>query len=80
MQIAYNIVLWLGLLIAVVFAGLIFLTGKGDAMSGGSGAIRTTFKGKASFEDRIGQITLMLGFAFMGLMLILDFIAIRLRG
>jgi preprotein translocase subunit SecG len=67
----YNVLLVLGLLVAVTFAVLVFLTGKGDAMSGG-GSVRTSFKGKASFDDKISQMTLILGVSFMALMLIID--------
>lgn len=61
----------IGLLVAVVFSLLVFFTGKGDAMSGG-GAVRTTFKGKASFDDIMSKWTLYLGIGFMVLMLIID--------
>ncbi len=74
MAIAYNILLGLGILVAIAFSGLVFLTGKGDAMSGGSSSVRTTFKGKASFDDQISKVTLLLGIGFMALMLILDYL------
>lgn len=74
MQITYNILLSLGLLVAIGFALLVFATGKGDAMGGG-GSVRTTFKGKASFDDLISKLTLYLGVSFMGLMLILDVVS-----
>ena len=77
MQIAYNVLLVIGLLIAIVFIALVYLTGKGDAMSGGSG-VRTTFKGKASFEDTIGKVTLYLGVSFMALMLVIDLLGNKL--
>ena len=64
----------IGLLVAVGFAFLVFATGKGDAMGGG-GSVRTTFKGKASFDDLISKITLYLGIAFMVLMLVLDYVS-----
>jgi preprotein translocase subunit SecG len=76
-QIAYNIVLVVGIIVAVLFSLLVFATGKGDAMSGG-GSIRTTFKGKASFDDAISKVTLYLGIAFMALMLIIDTLGNRL--
>lgn len=41
-------------------------------MSGGTGSVRTTFKGKASIEDQISKLTLSMGIAFMALMLGLD--------
>ena len=70
----YRILLGLGLIVAVGFSFLVFATGKGDAMSGGSN-VRTTFKGKASFDDLVSKMTLILGIAFMGLMLVLDAVA-----
>lgn len=77
MNTLYNILLVIAVIIAVVFALLIFITGKGDAMSGSTG-VRTSFKGKASFEDQISRVTLFLGVGFMALMLILDMIGSRL--
>lgn len=77
MQIAYTVFLILGIIVAVLFSLLVFLTGKGDAMSGGGG-IRTTFKGKASFDDAISKLTLYLGGAFMAIMLIIDVLGNRL--
>lgn len=64
----FNVV---GIALAVVFSGLVFLTGKGDAMSGSQG-VRTTFKGKASFDDLMLRVTLITGGAFMVWMLVLD--------
>ena len=61
-----------GLAVAVVFALLVFATGKGDAMGGGGGAVRTTFKGKSSFDDIMAKYTLYLGIGFMVLMLLID--------
>lgn len=78
MQLAYNILLGLGVFVAVVFTLLVFITGKGDAMSGGAGGVRTTFKGKASFDDQMSKITIYLGMGFMALMLVLDFLAHRI--
>ena len=74
MQVAYNVAIWVGIVIAVLFSLLVFATGKGDAMSGGSGAVRTTFKGKASFDDQMSKWTLCLGIGFMALMLVIDII------
>jgi protein translocase SecG subunit len=76
-QVTYNILLGLGILVAVVFSLLVFLTGKGDAMSGGT-SVRTTFKGKASFDDFISRLTLAMGVGFMALMLVLDVISHQL--
>ena len=59
------------MIVAIVFSALVFLTGKGDAMSGG-GSVRTTFKGKASFDDFMSRLTLYLGIGFMALMLVID--------
>lgn len=73
MQTFYQIMLWASLIVAIVFALLVFVTGKGDAMSGG-GSIRTTYKGKASFDDIVSKMTLYLGIGFMALMLGLDVI------
>jgi len=62
-QVAYNVLLAIGLLVAVVFSVLIYLTGKGDAMSGGT-SVRTTFNGKASFDDFVSTLTMNLGIHF----------------
>jgi protein translocase SecG subunit len=69
--VAYNITLGISLLIAVAFSLLVLVTGKGDAMSGGGG-IRTTFRGKAGFEDFLSRLILGLGASFMALMILLD--------
>lgn len=74
MLVTYNILLVVGIIVAIAFAGLVFLTGKGDAMSGGGGGVRTTFKGKASFDDQISRVTFYLGGVFMLLMLVLDYL------
>jgi protein translocase SecG subunit len=76
-QIAYQVFLVLGVIAAIAFAVLVFITGKGDAMSGG-GSVRTTFKGKASIEDLISRMTLGLGIAFMVFMIILDVMGTQL--
>lgn len=70
-MVLYNIVVGLSVVIALVFTGIVFFFGKGDAMSGGGG-VRTTFKGKAGFDDYVSRLTLILGVAFMALMIILD--------
>lgn len=67
----------IGLLVGVIFSLLVFFTGKGDAMSGG-GTVRTTFKGKASFDDVMSKWTLILGISFMVLMLVIDVIGNQL--
>jgi preprotein translocase subunit SecG len=73
-NVAYPILFWLGILVAVLFTATVILTGKGDAMSGGGG-VRTTFKGKASIDDQISQWTLYLGVSFMVLMLGIDYVS-----
>ncbi|MFI5385983.1 MAG: hypothetical protein ACHQ50_07665 [Fimbriimonadales bacterium] len=74
MQTVYNISMGLGIAVAIIFALLVFATGKGDAMSGGSGTVRTTFKGKTSFDDQMSKLTLYLGIGFLILMLVIDVI------
>jgi preprotein translocase subunit SecG len=76
-QTAYNILIGIALLVALVFSVLVLITGKGDAMSGG-GSIRTTFKGKASFDDYMSRMTMILGVAFFALMLIIDGVSNRI--
>ena len=71
MTVLYNILLGIGITISLLFAIIILITGKGDAMSGGSG-VRTTFKGKAGFEDIMSRITLILGIGFLAISLLLD--------
>lgn len=78
MQVAYNILLFLALLVAIVFGLLVLITGKGDAMSGG-GSVRTTFKGKASFDDFMSRLTLILGATFFVLMLLIDGVSNRMH-
>ncbi|MBS1716955.1 MAG: hypothetical protein JSS72_04395 [Armatimonadetes bacterium] len=73
MKIFYNILLGAAVIIALMFVALVYFTGKGDAMSGG-GAIRTTFKGKASIDDLISKVTLYTGLSFMGMMVVLDIV------
>jgi len=77
-QTAYNLFLVLGVLFAIPFIALVMLTGKGDAMSGGGG-VRTTFRGKASFDDIMSRYTLILGAAFMALMVVIDAIGNHLN-
>lgn len=78
METVYNVLLAIGAVMAAAFAVLVFFTGKGDAMSGGGGSVRTTFKGKASFDDQISKVTLYLGLGFMGLMIVLDILGHRI--
>lgn len=77
MSTSYWIFLVMAIIVAVVFSVLVFFTGKGDAMSGGSGSIRTTFKGRATFDDQVARLTLILGGSFMALMILLDFLGSR---
>ena len=71
MDILYKILYAGGLLVAVLFSVIILMTGKGDAMSGGSG-VRTTFKGKANFDDFMSKWTLILGVALFAFVLAVD--------
>jgi len=75
----YNVFMGLAIIVAVLFAGLVLITGKGDAMSGG-GSVRTTFKGKASFEDYMSRATLFLGVGFLALMVLIDAVGNRMTG
>jgi len=77
MHALYVVLLVLGFIFATLFSLLVFFTGKGDAMSGGSGGVRTTFKGKASFDDYMSRMSLVLGLCFMVVMVALDIIASR---
>jgi len=70
----YNVILGIAVLVAVVFIAVIYITGKGDAMSSGGGSIRTSFKGKASIEDQIAKVTYIIAAIFMVLMLALDIV------
>lgn len=74
----YYVFVVFGVVVAILFTLLVFFTGKGDAMSGGGGSIRTTFKGRATFDDQISRVTVILGLVFMGLMLLLDWAAHQL--
>ena len=76
-MVIYNVFLVIGLIVAVLFAALVFLTGKGDAMSGG-GSIRTTYKGKANFDDIMSKWTLIMGISFLVLMIVIDTISNKL--
>jgi preprotein translocase subunit SecG len=74
----YNVLLIVAVLVAVLFSALVFITGKGDAMSSGGSGVRTTFKGKASFDDQISRVTFGMGVGFMVLMVVLDFLSHRI--
>lgn len=64
-----TLILILVALTALVFTVLVLITGKGDAMSGG-GSVRTTYKGKATFDDIMSKATLYCGVAWMVLVLL----------
>lgn len=70
----YNILVVVAGIVAVLFVAMVFLFSKGDAMQSG-GSVRTTFKGRATFDDQISKITLYLAGSFIALCLILDFLA-----
>jgi preprotein translocase subunit SecG len=72
LQVAFYIMMGIGVVVAIAMSVLIFFTGKGDAMGGGSSSIRTSFKGKTSFDDQIYSVTLYMGIGFMAIMLICD--------
>lgn len=72
----YHLLLILGFIVAALFSLIVLFTGKGDAMSGG-GSVRTTFKGKASFDDIMSRIAFGFGIAFMAITLILNAVASR---
>lgn len=72
----YQILLILGFIIAAIFSLIVLFTGKGDAMSGG-GSVRTSFKGKASFDDIMSRVAFGFGIAFMVVTLLLNAIASR---
>jgi preprotein translocase subunit SecG len=80
LEIAYKIITGLAIFVAVVFTFLVLITGKGDAMSGGASGVRTSFKGKASFEDKMFYMILYLGATFMVMMIVLNFLAKRVYG
>lgn len=79
MAILSTVFLVLAIIVAIVFALLVLITGKGDAMSGG-GSVRTTYKGKATFDDIMGRATLILGVSFMALVLLYNIVSVRARG
>jgi preprotein translocase subunit SecG len=78
MQIWYNIFLFLAIVVAIMFTLIVLLMGKGDAMSGGGG-VRTTFKGKAGFDDFVSRLTIILGGSFMVLMIVLDIVGNKIK-
>ncbi len=77
MRTAYYVLLGLAVIVAFIFIVIVVITGKGDAMSGGGGAVRTTFKGKASFDDQMFKYTVGLAGVFMFLMVVLDILSRR---
>lgn len=78
MNVLYDVMIALALIVAVLFTALVLLTGKGDAMSGG-GSVRTSFKGKASFDDYMSRATLILGVSFLALMVFIDAVGNHLK-
>lgn len=76
MSILSNIVLVLAIIVAIVFSLLVLITGKGDAMSGG-GSVRTSYKGKATFDDIMSQAALYLGISFMVLVLLYNVVSAK---
>jgi protein translocase SecG subunit len=71
-----SVILVLSIIVAIVFSLLVLVTGKGDAMSGG-GSVRTTYKGKATFDDLMSRATLILGISFMVLVLLYNVVVNR---
>ena len=80
MQSAYQIILGLEVFIALLLTAIIFVTGKGDAMGGGASGVRTTFRGKASFDDKISTVIMSLGGAFIVLAIVLDYMSKKIWG
>ena len=78
MNAAYLVFLVLGVFVAIPFIAIVMITGKGDAMGGGGG-VRTSFRGKASFDDIMSRYTMILGAAFMTLMILVDAIGNHLN-
>lgn len=76
MSILSTIVLVLAIIVAIVFSLLVLVTGKGDAMSGG-GSVRTTYKGKATFDDIMSRAALYLGISFMVLVLLYNVVSTK---
>lgn len=72
----YQLLLIIGFIVAGIFSLIVLFTGKGDAMSGG-GSVRTTFKGKASFDDIMSRVAFGFGIAFMIITLLLNTVAAR---
>lgn len=78
MKVVVSILFVLLVAISVMFVFVTVLFGsKSDVMSGGSSQIRTTFKGKAGFDDFVSRMTLYLGIAFMALCVIINVIQTR---
>lgn len=78
MKVVVSILFVLLFVISVLFIFVTVLFGsKSDVMSGGSSQIRTTFKGKAGFDDAVSRVTLYLGIAFMALCVIINVIQTR---
>lgn len=76
MSVGQTVVYVIACLVALGFTAMIIFLSKGDPMSGG-GQIRTTFKGRATYDDQIAKMMLGTGVLFVVLMLVLDFLAAR---
>jgi protein translocase SecG subunit len=77
-QILYNMLFWLDIIIAFAFTVLVIFQGaKAGGLTGASASVRTSYKGKPGFDDFLSRITLYIGVGFMGVTLIVQFIAHR---
>lgn len=72
MHAVYMILLAIAIILAIVYTVLVLITSKGDAMSGTTSSVRTSFKGKASFDDQMSKLVFYLGGAMLLIILILD--------
>lgn len=77
METTFNVVLGFAIFVALMFIALIYFTSKGDAMSGGSG-VRTTFKGKAGFDDFVSKMIIFSAAGFFLCLIVLDALASRI--
>lgn len=78
MKVVVSILFVLLVIVSALFILVTVLFGsKSDVMSGGSSQIRTTFKGKAGFDDFISRLTLYLGIIFMALCVAINIIQTR---
>ncbi len=78
MVVAYNIFLWLDRIVALLFIALVTMQGaKAGGLTGASASVRTTFKGKAGFDDYMSRVTLYLGLSFFVITLLVEVLAHR---